>query len=46
VEGPRQDHNPTQREITANDNKMDDLVFDLYGVSNRERKIIEDSILG
>ena len=32
-----------QRQITATDNRIDKLVYELYGLTDEEIKIIEDS---
>jgi hypothetical protein len=36
---------PIQRQIEATDRKIDELVYQLYGITEEERKIIENATL-
>jgi hypothetical protein len=38
---PSAEREKVEREITITDEKIDDIVYELYGVTEEERKIIE-----
>lgn len=35
---------PMEREIASTDEEIDELVYELYGITDEERKIIEESV--
>ncbi len=37
-------HDHLEREIASTDREIDELVYELYGVTDEERKIIEGSL--
>ena len=40
---PGNERDELQREIELTDRKIDNLVYDLYGLTDEERKIVEES---